>query len=317
MTSARDRFRLPWAAVPARRLVVVAGPTGSGKSELAVQLAHRLDGEVVNADSMQLYRGMDIGTAKIGVADRSGVPHHLLDVLTVRQPASVAAYQLQARPLIQSILAAGRTPILVGGSGLYLTAVIDGIDFPGTDPGLRAYWEDRLEEAGVPALHAELGRRDPAAAAAIEPGNGRRIVRALEVLDLTGRPFAATLPTPGPPHYDAALLLLDRATPDLDEALAERVHAMMAAGFLDEVRTLAVQGLREGPTASRAVGYRQLLQALDGRIELTQAVSDTITATRRLVRRQRSWFGRDARWAPIRAGQPDTLEAALQTVRSF
>lgn len=299
-----------------QRLVVIAGPTGTGKSDLALALAERLGGEVVNADSMQLYRGMDIGTAKLPVTGRRGIPHHLLDVLDVTETASVAAYQRDARAAVEQILARGRTPLLVGGSGLYVQAVIDEIDFPGTDPAIRARLQRELAERGAAALRARLAERDPAAAAAIEPRNGRRIVRALEVIELTGRPFTATLPTPGAPRYDAVLLCLDRDTAELDRALADRVDRMMAGGFLAEVAALERVGLRRGLTASRALGYRQLLAVLDGARELDAAVADTVTATRRFVRRQRSWFGRDDRMVRLDAADPDLPNGALAAVHA-
>lgn len=300
------------AAVP--RLIVVAGPTGTGKSELGIALAHRLDGEIISADSMQLYRGMDIGTAKVTGADQQGIPHHLLDVLEVTERASVAAYQRQARERIEDILDRGRTPILVGGSGLYLQAVIDEMDFPGTDETLRAALLVELRERGAAALHRRLQQQDPAAARAIGESNGRRIVRALEVIALTGRPFTATLPTPGPPRYDAVLIYLDRPTDQLDRRLADRVDEMMRAGLLAEVTGLLARGLRDGATASRAVGYRQLIRAIDGEVELPQAVTDIVTATRRFVRRQRSWFGRDDRWLRFDAGAPDLVDSVLRAV---
>ena len=198
------------------RLVVVAGPTGTGKSDLAVALAQRLDGEIINADSMQLYRGMDIGTAKLGVEERRGVPHHLLDVLDVTERASVAAYQRAARTQVEELIAAGRTPVLVGGSGLYVQAVIDEIAFPGTDPQLREHYLQRLDDEGADALHAELSQVDPVAAQHILPSNGRRIVRALEVVALTGAPFSATMPVIGAARYDAVLLTLDVESATLD-----------------------------------------------------------------------------------------------------
>ncbi|QNK83386.1 tRNA (adenosine(37)-N6)-dimethylallyltransferase MiaA [Nakamurella sp. PAMC28650] len=294
------------------RLVVVGGPTGTGKSDLGLDLAERFDGEIVNADSMQLYRGMDIGTAKLPLEDRRGVPHHLLDVLDISQRASVAAYQDRARTVIEEILGRGRTPVLVGGSGLYVSAVIDRIEFPGTDPSVRADLEAELAGVGAAALFGRLARLDPAAAASIEPANGRRIVRALEVIALTGRPFTATLPVPGPPLYDAVLLCLDRDTPTLDERLAVRVHEMVAAGFLDEVRVLERVGLRDGVTASRALGYPQMLSVLDGVAELDDAVTETVRLTRRFVRRQRSWFGRDVRMQRLDAGAHDLTARAVE-----
>ena len=249
----RPGSRLRFATVPTARgigrLVVVAGPTGAGKSDLSLDLAERLDGEVVNADSMQLYRGMDIGTAKLKSDQRRGVPHHQLDVLDIAEAASVAAYRDAARADIEAILGRGRTPILVGGSGLYIRAVVDELDFPATDPGVRAQWQQRLETGGPAALHGVLLGLDPVAAGAIGPADGRRIVRALEVIELTGRPFSAQLPVLGAPRWDAALLLIDRNPADLDERLAHRVDAMLAAGFVDEVRTLATRGLRGSPTA--------------------------------------------------------------------
>ncbi len=296
------------------RLIVVAGPTGTGKSELALDLAERLDGEIVNADSMQLYRGMDIGTAKLRPEERRGVPHHQLDVLDVWQTATVASYQRDARAAVEDIRGRGRTPILVGGSGLYIQSVIDDMDFPATDPVVRGRLEEELALAGVGPLFQTLLERDPAAAVAIGPANGRKIVRALEVIELTGRPFTATLPRWGSPRYDAVLLRLDRPNEDLDRRLEDRVRAMVRAGFLDEVRRLDVAGLRRGVTASRALGYAQLLAVLDGVSDLEQAIVTTAAATRRFVRRQRSWFRRDRRMIDLDATEPDLFGRALGAV---
>src|SRR6185503_11959431 len=215
-------------------LVAVVGPTASGKSGLGVDLAAALGGEVVNADAMALYRGMDVGTAKLTPAERDGVPHHLLDVLDVTETASVAAYQRAARAAVDELRAAGRTPVLVGGSGLYVQAVVDELEFPGTDSGLRAELEAELAAVGPAALHTRLAVVDPAAAAAVLPSNGRRIVRALEVVTLTGRPFPARLVTGGPPRYEAVLLGVDRPTPELDERVARRVARMFAGGLVAE-----------------------------------------------------------------------------------
>ncbi|WP_353648073.1 tRNA (adenosine(37)-N6)-dimethylallyltransferase MiaA [Nakamurella sp. A5-74] len=296
------------------RLVVVAGPTGTGKSDLAVELALRLDGEVVNADSMQLYRGMDIGTAKLPPDQRRGVPHHLLDVLDVTERASVAAYQREARAVIEQLIAAGRTPVLVGGSGLYIQSVIDEIAFPGTDPQLREHYLQRLEAEGPETLHAELDRVDPVAAQHILSSNGRRIVRALEVVALTGAPFSATMPVSGAARYGAVLLTLDLEPDTLDERLALRVHRMMDDGFSGEVEQLLGAGLREGVTASRALGYAPLIEALDGLCSLEDAVQRTISATRRFVRRQRSWFRRDGRRIDLDGARPDLAVAAVAAV---
>ncbi|SHF38731.1 tRNA (adenosine(37)-N6)-dimethylallyltransferase MiaA [Streptoalloteichus hindustanus] len=293
------------------RPVAVIGPTATGKSDLGVDLAIRLGGEVVNADAMQLYRGMDIGTAKLAVDERRGVPHHLLDVLDVTETASVAAYQRQTRRTVEDLLARGRVPVLVGGSGLYVQAVLDELEFPGTDPEVRARLEAELTEVGPAALHARLAAADPAAAAAILPSNGRRVVRALEVIEITGRPFSATLPRPGPARYGTVLVGLDRDVAELDERVDERVRRMFAAGLVEEVRALEAVGLREGRTASRALGYQQVLAALDGECDLDTAASETARATRRFVRRQRSWFRRDRRITWLDAARPDLLDAAL------
>jgi tRNA dimethylallyltransferase len=295
--------------------LAVVGPTATGKSALAVELAERLGGEVINADAMQLYRGMDIGTAKITEAERRGVPHHLLDVLDVREAASVAAYQWQAREVIEGLLAAGRVPILAGGSGLYLQAVLDELDFPGTDPSLRTRLEAELETVGAAAMHTRLAGLDPAAAGSILPSNGRRIVRALEVIELTGRPFSASLPVPGPPRYGAVLIGLDLDTAALDARVDARVERMFAGGLAAEVRELENQGLREGRTASRALGYQQVLTAFDGDHDLAAAAAETARATRRFVRRQRSWFRRDARITWLDAARPDLAAAVLALAR--
>ncbi len=296
------------------RLVVIAGPTGTGKSELALELAQRLDGEVVNADSMQLYRGMDIGTAKVPPDQRRGVEHHLLDVLDVTQTATVAAYQRDARAVIEQILARGRTPLLVGGSGLYIRAVVDNIEFPATDPVVRAGLEAELGRLGPPTLADRLAALDPAAAAMIGPRNGRKIVRALEVIELTGRPFSATMPHYGVPAYGAVQLLLDRETAGLDLRLEQRVRRMVDHGLVDEVRRLAGMGLRRGVTASRALGYAQFLSVVDGFDTVEEAVVATAAATRRFVRRQRSWFRRDHRMIELDAACPDLVDRALEAV---
>ncbi len=273
------------------RVVAIVGPTAAGKSSVGVALASALGGQVVNADSMQLYRGMDVGTAKLPVAERDGVSHHLLDIWEVTETASVAAYQRLARKCIDGLLARGVTPIVVGGSGLYVRAALDQLEFPGTDPELRARLESELTDTGPRALHARLAARHPDVAAAILPTNGRRVVRALEAIALTGS-FRATLPAQLS-LYDAVHLGVD--VPDLDDRIARRVDLMWELGLVDEVGRLAAAGLRDGRTASRAVGYRQVLELLDGSLKEPDARAETVRATRRLARRQRSWFRRDSR----------------------
>jgi tRNA dimethylallyltransferase len=262
---------------------------------------------------MQLYRGMDIGTAKPGLTERGGVPHHLLDLWHVREAASVAEYRERARAEIDRLRATGTLPLLVGGSGLYIRAVLDELDFPGTDAALRAQLEEELATVGPAALHERLAVLDPAAAAAVLPSNGRRIVRALEVIELTGGPFRAQLPEPRP-HYPAVVVGLDREPGELDERVALRVDRMWSAGFVDEVAALAADGLREGPTASRALGYAQVLAQLDGALTPEEARERTVTTTRRFVRRQRSWFRRDATISWFDAGRPDLVDAVTAVI---
>ena len=296
-------------------VVAVVGATATGKSELALRLALELDGEIISADSMQLYRGMDIGTGKLTAAEQRGVPHHLLDIWDVTETASASEYQRLARAVIAGVQARGRTAIMAGGSGLYVRAVIDDLRFPGTDPGLRAKLESELAVVGSSALHARLAAADPAAAAAILPSNGRRIVRALEVIELSGRPFSATMPS-----YRSVLpsVQIGLAVPRdvLDERIAQRVRRMWRDGLVDEVRALAGSGepgtgLRAGLTASRALGYQQILRYLDGRCTEGEAEAETVRATRRFARRQESWFRRDprVRWLP--AAEPVPTEVAL------
>ena len=292
-------------------LVGIVGPTAAGKSELSLRLAAALDGEVISADSMQLYRGMDIGTGKLTMSERRGVPHHLLDIWDVTEPASASEYQKLARAAIAGIVSRGKTPILVGGSGLYVRAVIDNLRFPGTDPAVRARLEHELAGVGPAVLHARLADADAAAAAAILPSNGRRIVRALEVIELSGRPFSATLP-----EYRSVLptaqLGLDIPRPELDVRIEARVRQMWQAGLVDEVRALVELGLRDGRTASRALGYAQALRFIDGDWTAEQAQQETVAATRRFARRQESWFRRDprVRWLP--ASEPVPTDVALE-----
>jgi tRNA dimethylallyltransferase len=295
-----------------RRAIAVVGPTAAGKSELSLTLARTLGGEVVNADSMQLYCGMDIGTAKLTAAEREGIPHHLLDIWPVTEAASVSLYQKLARAAIDDIRDRGRTPILVGGSGLYVRAAIDKLQFPATDPDLRARLENELDAFGSPVLHDRLAVLDPAAAAAILPGNGRRVVRALEVIELSGRPFSATLPD-YESVYPVVQVGIAMPRPELDQRIASRVRRMWDQGLVGEVRELEKAGLREGRTASRALGYAQVLRFLDGAWTEQEAAAQTITATRRFVRRQESWFRRDPRVHWLAAG-PDLAGQVLEVI---
>lgn len=307
------------------RPLAIIGPTGAGKSQLALDVAARLGArvsvEIVNADAMQLYRGMDIGTAKLPVSERRGIPHHQLDVLDVTETATVARYQRAAAADIEAIAARGAVPVVVGGSMLYVQSLLDDWSFPATDPSVRARWERRLAEVGVDRLHAELARRDPAAAAAILPTDARRTVRALEVVELTGQPFAASAPRIGAPRWDTVIVGLDCQTTILDERLARRTDLMFDQGLVEEVRTLLRNGLREGVTASRALGYAQVIAALDagaGADMMRAAREQTYLGTRRYVRRQRSWFRRDHRVHWLDAGvasSPDRARLVGDAVR--
>jgi tRNA dimethylallyltransferase len=287
-------------------VIAVVGATATGKSRLAIKLARALRGEIVNADSMQLYQGMDIGTAKEPEAAWQGVPHHLLDVWPVTQTANVADYQKLARAAIEQITARGRVPVLAGGSGLYVRAAVDDLHFPGTDGGTRARLEAELARLGPAVLHVRLAALDPAAADAILPSNGRRIVRALEVIEISGRPFTATMPA-YQQNRPAVQIGLTLPRPELDRRIAARVDRMWQAGLEAEVRRLTAQGLREGKTASRALGYQQLLRYLDGEWTLDEARLETIKATRRFARRQESWFRRDPRVTWLDAAAEETL----------
>ncbi len=299
------------------RPLAIVGPTGTGKSQLALDIAERLGGEaeIVNADAMQFYRGMDIGTAKLPVAQRRGIPHHQLDVLDVTATATVARYQQDAAAEIEAIAARGKVPLLVGGSMLYIQSLLDDWSFPATDPAVRAKWEQRLAEVGADALHGELANRDPAAAASILATDARRIVRALEVVELTGQPFAASAPVIGTPRWGTAIIGLDCETELLDQRLAQRTETMFTEGLVDEVIALLGCGLRDGVTASRALGYAQVLDDLDAGGDGGAARGPTFIGTRRYVRRQRSWFRRDHRIHWLDATADGNADGALQAWR--
>ena len=302
----------PGQVAPALPVVAIVGPTGSGKSELALRLAEEFGGEAVNADSMQFYSGMDIGTAKLPPPERRGIPHHLMDFLTVREDTTVARFQGMARDAIADIQARGRLPILVGGSGLYVRAALDVLEFPGTDAGIRGRLEAELDAVGLAPLAARLALVDPAAAARIS--DGKRVVRALEVHEMTGRPFTSFMPQR---EYVQPTLQIglngDRA--GLHERLAARVHAMVANGLQAEVGALILQGLREGRTARKALGYQQFLRVVDGESSVSAAVGETITATRQFARRQLTWFRADPRVQWLDWSQPDLGQAAADLVR--
>jgi tRNA dimethylallyltransferase len=297
------------------RPIAIIGPTGTGKSQLALAVAECIGGEVVNADAMQLYRGMNIGTAKLPVEQRRGIAHHQLDVLDVTETATVANYQRGAAADVDAILRRGAVPVIVGGSMLYIQSLLDDWAFPATDAAVRARWEQRLGQVGVEQLHRELARVDAAAAESILPSDGRRIVRALEVVELTGRPFAASAPTIGMPRWDTVIVGLDWETDQLDARLAKRTSQMFDAGLVDEVAALLDCGLRDGVTASRALGYAQVIAALDDPdrdVALTRASEQTFVATRRYVRRQRSWFRRDHRICWLNGADAGTVDDAVR-----
>ena len=298
------------------QLIIICGPTATGKSDLAVELALALGGEIINADSMQLYQGMDIGTAKLPFSERKGIPHHLLDILSVDEDASVAAYQKIAREKVDEIRGAGKSAIVVGGTGLYIKSIIDEMNFPDTDPAIRARLESEAEEFGSAALFSKLQELDPEAASKIDSANTRRVIRALEVIEATGQPFSANLPSDTSVLYPDAFhfgLSLDREL--LAPRIDARVHRMWESGLVPEVEQLLTLGLREGTTASRAIGYTQAIDFLDGNCSREEAIESTITATRQYVRRQETWFKRDQRIQWLGAEQ-STLDAILDKLNS-
>ena len=286
-------------------VIIICGPTATGKSDLALEVARKYNGEIINADSMQLYKGMDIGTAKLTVAERQGIPHHLLDILDVSQDASVASYQGLARAAVDQLRADGKAAVIVGGTGLYIKAIIDEMNFPETDPALRKKLEDEAELLGTAELYSRLRVLDPEAADAIEPANIRRIIRALEVIEVTGKPYSANLPSDTSLRYPDALhigLSMERSS--LAPRIEARVHRMFDQGLVDEVKTLITQGLLFGATAQRAIGYAQVISMISGDISEAQAIEETIVATRQYVRRQETWFKRDQRIQWIGEGVP-------------
>lgn len=301
-----------WSEPADAPLVAVVGPTGSGKSELGLALAGELNGEIINADAMQFYRGMDIGTAKVPVSERRGIPHHLLDVLDITDEASVAAFQVQARGVIEDIRRRGRLPVLVGGSGLYLRAALDVLEFPGTDPAVRKRLETELADTGEAGLRTRLAAVDPYSAG--RQLDARRLVRALEVHEVTGRPFSSFMPQRRY-HQPALQLGLEVDRELLKDRLARRVHSMVEGGLLDEVRRLDQAGLRGGRTASRALGYAQFLQVLDGEATEAAAAEDTVAATRRFARRQLTWFRADPRITWLDWQDPALVERSVRHVR--
>ena len=298
-------------------LIFIVGATATGKSELSLQLAEQLKGEIVNADSMQLYRGMDIGTAKLSLQERRGIPHHLIDVLDVNQDASVAEYQGWARSKINELLGSGKSVIVVGGTGLYVKAILDELNFPDTDPEVRARLSEEADRIGGDAMHERLGKLDPAASAAIPKENLRRVVRALEVIEITGKPFTANLPRAGASYYPDAKqfgLVMDRD--DLKERIDRRVDLMWSEGFVGEVRALIEKGITTGKTAKAALGYNQIISFLEGRISESEAMEETKRATRAYARRQETWFSRDARIKWLKGGTKERLDSILSSTIS-
>jgi tRNA dimethylallyltransferase len=298
------------------KVIVICGATATGKSDIAIEIAQEFGAEIINADSMQLYRGMDIGTAKLTVEERKGIPHHLLDVLDVSEDSTVAWYQEQARAAITEIHGRGKDAVIVGGTGLYIKAILDDLNFPDTDPEVRAKLEAELAEFGAAALFTRLEELDPAAALAIDRANTRRVIRALEVIEITGMPFTANLPREDSSRYPDALqfgLVMDRE--HLRERIDQRVDRMWDTGFVDEVDRLISQGIGNGSTAQRALGYAQIIAMRGGTMTEEEAKEDTKRASRQYARRQETWFSRDARIQWVAQHQP-RLETILQKINS-
>lgn len=298
-------------------LIFIVGATATGKSDLAIKVAQKLQGEVVNADSMQLYKGMDVGTAKLSKNERQGIEHHLIDILEVTEDSSAAQYQALARAKIDELLLKGIPTIVVGGTGLYVKSILDDLNFPDTNEEVRARLQRECESIGALALHAKLAKLDPAAAAAIPAQNSRRVIRALEVIELTGRPFTANLPRQGSSRYPDAKqfgLVMDREK--LSDVISNRVERMWEKGFVAEVRELLAKGLREGKTARAALGYSQIIRFLDGELSEIEAQEDTKRATRQYSRRQETWFSRDNRITWLKGSTEERLEKILSTTIS-
>lgn len=297
-------------------LIIICGATATGKSSLAINLALEIGAEIINADSMQLYRGMDIGTAKVSLEERKGVPHHLLDILEVSQSASVASYQELARSKISEIWERGNPAIVVGGTGLYIKSIIDEMDFPDTDPAIRARLEADAEQFGAAAMFLRLQEKDPEAAASIDSANMRRVIRALEVIEATGKPYSANLPEDVSARYPEAIHIgLEVSRESLAPRILARVDHMWEQGFVSEVENLIKQGLLEGATAQKAIGYSQIIALLNGEIDQSSARESTVTATRQYVRRQETWFKRDTRITWLGEDQPH-LQKVLKRINS-
>ncbi|MDA2975721.1 MAG: tRNA (adenosine(37)-N6)-dimethylallyltransferase MiaA [Actinomycetota bacterium] len=295
-------------------VVVIVGATAVGKSQLGLQLAVQLDTEIINADSMQLYRGMDIGTAKLPLSERAGITHHLIDTLDVTEISNVSMYQQQAREIAGELRAQNKAPLVVGGSGLYVTALLDDLNFPETDFQLRAQLEEELINLGPGALHQRLQSLDPVSADRIDLANGRRIVRALEVIELTGEPFASSLPKSNPALEPDLRIALIRDRVELDARIEHRVHLMWESGFVAEVEQLLELGLADGVTARKALGYAQIIEALNGDISMATAKTETIRLTKRYARKQESWFRRDPKMQWLQASRSDLLAVVLQLI---
>lgn len=296
------------------KVVVICGATATGKSGLAVEVAAAIDAEIINADSMQLYVGMDIGTAKIALEERKGVPHHLLDLLQVTQDANVAWFQEKARETITQIHERGKSAVIVGGTGLYIKAILDELNFPDTDPVVRAELELEFTTKGIAPLFERLERLDPAAALAIDKANSRRVIRALEVIKITGKPFTANLPREASSRYPDAQqfgLVMDRDA--LSIRISDRVDLMWEQGFVQEVERLLTAGIKSGVTAQRALGYAQVIAFLEGKVSEEEAKEETKRATRQYARRQETWFSRDERITWISPVQ-NAFERVLESI---
>ncbi|MEY3578832.1 MAG: hypothetical protein RIS49_810 [Actinomycetota bacterium] len=298
------------------KVVVICGATATGKSDIAIEVAQSIGAEIINADSMQLYKGMDIGTAKLSVDEQCGIPHHLLDILSVKEDSTVAWYQELARQTISEIHGRNKHAVIVGGTGLYIKAILDDLNFPDTDPAIRARLESEALEFGTDSLFARLQVEDPAAALAIDRANTRRVIRALEVIEITGKPFTANLPREDSSRYPDAMqfgLVMERE--HLRERIDQRVDRMWEKGLVAEVDNLIEDGILEGSTAQRAIGYSSLIAVRAGTVSELEAKEETKRATRQYARRQETWFSRDARITWVAPHQP-RLETILQKINS-